>query len=128
MLEGVGLLKSRLFFYYRKVFWRKQGDVLKLSEEAQANMKKIKALEEKYHPLVFRMGFVHLFSAGHANFDEVSIEKMFKQISEYEETVKTTDEKSMLTPDLQREILQCAVRGFWFKGIISIHSRYKDFY
>ena len=72
-------------------------------------MKQIQALEDKYSLTVFRMALSHLFDVGHANFDKVSIEKMFKQISEYEETVKTTDEKSMLTPDLQREILECAV-------------------
>ena len=82
---------------------------MKLSKEVQANMKKIKALEDKYHPMVFRMGFVRLFSAGHANFDEMFIDEGFKQILEDEETEKTTGEKSPISPDLRREIWQCAV-------------------
>jgi len=83
---------------------------LKLSKKAQDNMTQIQALEDKYHPMIFQMALVYLVDVGYANFDDASIEERFKQISEYEETEKTTGKKSILTPDVQREILSCAVK------------------
>jgi len=83
--------------------------ILQLSEEAQANMKAIRALENKYHYMAFRMAFTYLVEIGHTNFDDASVEKEFQQILAEEEAEKASDTRFFLTPDFKREILCCAI-------------------
>ena len=81
---------------------------MKLSKEAQANMKEIQTLEAKYHPMAFRMGLVYLVDIGHTNFDASSVEEGFQQILAEEEAEKANGTRPFITPDFRREILRCA--------------------
>ena len=81
---------------------------MKLSKEAQGKMKEIQSLEARYHPMAFRMGFVHLMGTGCDNFDDASVEEGFKLISAEEEADKANGNRSTITPDFQREILRCS--------------------
>jgi len=81
---------------------------LELSEEAQGKMKEIRALENKYGYIIFRMAFTHVMDAGCSNFDDDSVEKGFKSILAEEEAQKASGERSFVTPDCKRKILSCS--------------------
>ena len=81
---------------------------MELSKEAQSKMKEIRALEAKYHPMAFRMAFVHLVDEGHSNFDDAHVEEGLKLILAEEEAEKAGGKRAIITPDFKREILHCA--------------------
>jgi len=82
---------------------------LRLSKEAKEKMKEIQALENKYDLIPFRMAMVQLLEMGRDNLDDNSAAEWFKQIQKEEDEEKTSGERSFITPDLKRHILQCAV-------------------
>ena len=51
---------------------------MKLSKEAQENMKEIQALENKYGLIIFRTGLTHLVDVGHSNLDDNSVDECIK--------------------------------------------------
>ena len=91
---------------------------MRLSKEAQAKIKKIQSLEAMYHPMVFRMGLVHLMGTGHENFDEASVEAGFKLISDEEEAAKASGERTFISPDFKREILRCSAELAKFEILV----------
>jgi len=79
-----------------------------MSEEALANMKELRALENKYGYIPFCMALTHLFDTGVSNFDENSVEEGFKVIMAEEEASKENGKNSFVSPDFKRAILRCS--------------------
>ena len=80
-----------------------------LSDEAKGKMKEIRALENKYGLMAFRMSLTHLVDVGHRHFDDDSIEEGFKLILDEEKAEQAGGKKSFMTPDFKREVLRCSV-------------------
>jgi len=91
---------------------------LRLSKEAQAKIKEIQALENKYGLIPFRMSMVQLLDVGMSNFDENSTDEWFKQIQAEEDEEKAGGKKSCITPDFKRHILRCAIELANFDPLI----------
>ena len=100
---------------------------MKLSEEAQGKMKEIRNLETKYHPMAFRMAFVHLVSEGHNNFDDVYVEEGLKLILAEEEEEKASGKRSVITSDFKREILHCSAELAKF-SILTLFAYIKKYF
>lgn len=79
-----------------------------MSEEASNNMKEIRALEDKYGYIPFRMGLTHLFDAGFSNFNETFVEEGLKLILAEEEEHKKNGTRDCMSPDFKRGILHCS--------------------
>ena len=98
---------------------------MELSEEAQGKMKEIRALENKYGYIIFRMGFTHLMDAGYSNFDDASVEEGSKLILAEEEAQKISGERSFVTPNCKRKILHCSAELAKF-SILTLFAYIKE--
>jgi hypothetical protein len=72
------------------------------------SMKDIRALENKYGPMMFRMGLSHLVDVGQRNLDVPYVEESIKEIMAEGEEAKADGKISIMTPEFQCEILRCA--------------------
>ena len=77
-------------------------------KNAKNDIKKIRALEDKYGLIIFRMGLTYLFDAGHSNFDDDYVQEGFKAILAEEEENKASGTNTIMTPDFKCEILLCS--------------------
>ncbi len=75
----------------------------------------IRAVEEKYGNVTFRMGVSHLFDVGSGNLISENVEEGFKQIHCEYEANKANGRTTFMTPEFQCGILRCAAE-------LSIHS------
>ncbi|GHV13429.1 hypothetical protein FACS1894219_08210 [Clostridia bacterium] len=71
-------------------------------------MKEIRALEDKYGTVLFRMGLSHLVDVGHRNLDIPYVEESIKDIMAQGEEDADSGKISIMTPEFQCEILRCA--------------------
>ena len=81
---------------------------MKLSKEAQKQMKEIQALENKYGLVGFRTGLTHLVDVGHGNLDDEAVDNTIKEILEKGDADKADGKISIMTPEFQCEILRCS--------------------
>jgi competence transcription factor ComK len=71
-------------------------------------MKEIRALENKYGLVLFRMGLTHLFDVGYKNFSDEVVADTIKVIMEKGVDDKASGKIPIMTPEFQCEILRCA--------------------
>lgn len=100
---------------------------MRLSDEAQANMKEIQALENKYGLMVFRMGLVHLFDSGHGNFSDELVEGGLRLIATEEEAGKAEGRREFISPDFKRSILSCSAELSKF-SIVTLFAYIKEYF
>ena len=81
---------------------------MKLSKEAQEKMKEIRAIENRYGYIPFRLGITHLADVGINNLDDESVEEGVKQIIAQGEADKANGIRSFFTPELKCAILRCS--------------------
>ena len=65
------------------------------------DMKNIQGIENKYGPMLFGMGLIQLVDVGHSNITEAYVEESIAQIT-------TNGKVSIMTPEFQCGIIQCA--------------------
>ena len=72
-------------------------------------MKEIRAIEDKYGLVLFRMGLTHLVDVGHSNLsdDDVITENIELIIANGNED-KVNGKTPVITPEFQCDILRCA--------------------
>jgi hypothetical protein len=71
-------------------------------------LKDIRALEDKYGLVLFRMGLSHLFDTGHRNFTDEYVEEAIKQIKSNDEDSRANGKIPVMTADFQCQIIRCA--------------------
>ena len=72
------------------------------------NIRAIKAIEDAYGLVVFRMGLTHLVDVGVRNLDDESVTECFKQIDAEDEAEKAQGFVPVMTPEFKRGIVKCA--------------------
>ena len=71
-------------------------------------MNDIRALENKYGLILFRMGLSHLVDVGHRNLGAEEVEEGIKQIMDKGEEDNASGKTPIMTPEFQCEVLRCA--------------------
>ncbi len=71
-------------------------------------MKKIRAVEDRYGIVLFRMALTHLMDVGVRNLDEEAVEECIQQIMEKDVADRTQGKISIMTPEFQCSIVRCA--------------------
>lgn len=72
------------------------------------SLKEIRALEDKYGLVLFRMGLTHLVDVGVRHMTDENVEESIRQIMAESETNKANGVTSVMTPEFQCGILRCA--------------------
>lgn len=68
----------------------------------------IRAIEDNYGLMLFRMGLSHLVDVGIRHFDDANVEESIKQIEAKGEENKANGIMPVMTPEFQIEIVRCA--------------------
>lgn len=76
--------------------------------EKNENMLKIKAIENEYGLVLFRMGLTHLFDVGVRHMTDETVTETIKHIKAKEDKDKEDGVTQVMTPEFQCEIVQCA--------------------
>jgi hypothetical protein len=71
-------------------------------------MNEIRALEDKYGLVLFRMALTHLVDVGHQNLTDENVEECVQQIMVQGEADKAGGKITIMTPEFQCEVLHCA--------------------
>lgn len=71
-------------------------------------IKEIKAIEDSYGLMLFRMALTHLVDVGIRNFDEKYVAESIKQIEAKGEEDKANGVMPIMTSEFQCEIIRCA--------------------
>jgi hypothetical protein len=71
-------------------------------------LKDIRAIEDKYGLVPFRMGLSHLVDVGIRNLTDENIEETFKQIKAKNEADIADGKIPVMTADFQCQIVRCA--------------------
>ena len=71
-------------------------------------IKKIRAVEDQYGLVLFRMGLTHLADVGVRNLDEEAVEECIQQIMEKVKADSARGVISVMTPEFQCSIVRCA--------------------
>ena len=80
-----------------------------MSEEMQVKMEEIRALEDKYSLMIFRMSLTHLVDVGfRAFFNEGMVATDIETIMKQHEEDKTKDKTPILSSRFQCEVLRCS--------------------
>jgi len=80
-----------------------------MSEEMKVKMEEIRALEDKYSLMIFRMALTHLVDVGfRAFFDEGMVAAGIEAIMKQHEEDKTKDKTPILSSRFQCEVLRCS--------------------
>ena len=81
---------------------------MKMSKEAQEKMSEIRALEDKYGLMPFRVGLTHLVDVGISNLDDDSVEEGIKQILAQGELDKANGVRAFISPKFKCAVLRCS--------------------
>ena len=80
-----------------------------ISADMKAKIKEIRAIEDKYGLMLFRMGLTHLVDTGHSNLlDADVIAENIKLIMAKGEEDKANGKIPVMTPEYQCDILRCS--------------------
>jgi hypothetical protein len=101
------------------------GDILTISKEAQEKMAEIRAIEEKYGYMPFRMGLTHLMDTGINNLDDDSVEEVIRQIIAQGESDKANGIGAFISPELKCRILRCSGELTKF-GVMTLFAYIKE--
>ena len=70
--------------------------------------KEIQEVENRYGQILFRMGLIHLVDVGMRQFNDVNAAEVLKQIEAETKDVEDQSRKSFISPEIKREIVNCA--------------------
>ena len=76
--------------------------------DIRLQLNEIRALEDKYGFIPFRMGLTHLVDVGINNLTDEAVEKGIEQIMAQGEADKANGKRFMMTPNCQCVILRCS--------------------
>ena len=76
--------------------------------ELSKKLNEIRAIENKYGLVIFRMGLTHLIEIGTRHFTEESLAECLQQIETEAETDKAENRIPIMTPEFKCEIVRCA--------------------
>jgi predicted RNA-binding Zn-ribbon protein involved in translation (DUF1610 family) len=71
-------------------------------------LRDIRALEDKYGLILFRMGLSHLFDVGHRNMTDENVEETIIQIKADYEAERANEKIPVMAVDFQCQIIHCA--------------------
>ena len=99
---------------------------MKMSKEALNNMEAIRAIEDKYGLMPFRMGLANLIDMGISNLDKDSVDELLKEILAQGELDKANGKITIMTPELKCEILRCSAELAMF-SIFTLFAYIKQY-
>jgi len=81
-----------------------------MREETKESTQKIRNIEDEYGLLVFRGGLTQLVDMGVRNLNEKSVEEYVKKILAQGKLDEANGKSSIISPEVQCEILRCAAK------------------
>lgn len=78
---------------------------------------KFREIENRYFPLVFRMGITHLIDTGKKHFSDENVAEWIEQLEEQGKKDKENGIHRLMTVDFECEVVRCAAElsklGIW---------------